>query len=101
MGEAGFDVVEAEDGERGLASAKDAAVDLMLVDINMPVMGGLEMIAKVRALPEHKTTPIFVLTTESGATEAKQGRTLGATAWIVKPVKGDVLVKAVRSVLRV
>ena len=71
----------------------------MIVDLNMPVMDGLEMIRKVRELKDHKATPIFVLTTESGMNAAKQGKDAGATAWIVKPVKGDVLVKGIRSVL--
>jgi two-component system chemotaxis response regulator CheY len=96
-----FDVLEAEDGERGLAAAREGAVDLMIIDINMPIMSGLEMISKVRALPQHKTTPIFVLTTESGASEARRGKALGATAWIVKPVESEVLVKAIRAVLKV
>lgn len=98
---AGFLVAEAEDGERGLELAREAPVHLMIVDLNMPVMDGLEMIRKVRDLKEHKKTPIFVLTTESGMNAAKQGKEAGATAWIVKPVKGDVLVKGIRSVLGV
>jgi two-component system, chemotaxis family, chemotaxis protein CheY len=95
----GFSVVEAENGERGLAAIQDGPIDLMLVDLNMPVMDGLEMIGKVRALEEHKKTPIFVLTTESGTAAAKEGKAAGASAWIVKPVKPEVLVKAIRGVL--
>jgi two-component system chemotaxis response regulator CheY len=97
--EAGFSVAEAENGERGLALARDGAFDLMLVDVNMPVMDGLEMIAKLRLLKQYKTTPILVLTTESGASSIRDGKAAGATAWIVKPVRSDVLVKAIRSTL--
>jgi two-component system chemotaxis response regulator CheY len=65
----------------------------------MPVMDGIEMITKVRELDQHKKTPIFVLTTESGLSTAKQGKAAGATAWIVKPVNPDVLLRGVRGVL--
>jgi two-component system, chemotaxis family, chemotaxis protein CheY len=99
--EEGFGVREAENGERGIEAALEGPVDLFIVDVNMPVMDGLEMISRVRATKEHKDTPIFVLTTESGVTAAKHGKAAGAMAWIVKPIKGDVLVKGIRGVLRV
>jgi two-component system chemotaxis response regulator CheY len=95
----GFAVIEAENGARGLAIAAETVVHLMIVDVNMPVMDGIEMIGKVRDIPAHKTTPIFVLTTESGTEAAKRGKGVGATAWIVKPVKPDVLIKGIRTVL--
>jgi two-component system chemotaxis response regulator CheY len=95
----GFAVVEAENGATGLEVATETAVNLMIVDVNMPIMDGIEMIGRVRELPRHRTTPIFVLTTESGADAAKRGKGVGATAWIVKPVKPDVLIKGIRSVL--
>jgi two-component system chemotaxis response regulator CheY len=95
----GFSVVEAENGAKGLEVATEAAVNLMIVDVNMPIMDGIEMIGKVRDLPRHKHTPIFVLTTESGSDAAKRGKGVGATAWIVKPVKPDVLIKGIRTIL--
>jgi two-component system chemotaxis response regulator CheY len=95
----GFVVIEAENGARGLAIAAETVVHLMIVDVNMPVMDGIEMIGKVRDIPAYKTTPIFVLTTESGTEAAKRGKGVGATAWIVKPVKPDVLIKGIRTVL--
>jgi two-component system, chemotaxis family, chemotaxis protein CheY len=95
----GYSVVEAENGQRGIDAVNEGPVDLMIVDVNMPVMDGFEMIGKVRELEKHKRTPIFVLTTESGANTVKQGKALGATAWIVKPVKPEVLVKGIRGVL--
>jgi two-component system chemotaxis response regulator CheY len=95
----GFSVAEADNGERGLTAACEGAFDLMIVDVNMPVMDGLEMISKVRALTKYKATPIFVLTTESGASSIREGKAAGATAWIVKPVKADLLVKAIRATL--
>jgi two-component system chemotaxis response regulator CheY len=95
----GFAVIEADNGAKGLEIASESAIGLMIVDVNMPVMDGIEMIGKVRALPAHKRTPIFVLTTESGADAARRGKGVGATAWIVKPVKPDVLIKGIRTVL--
>jgi two-component system chemotaxis response regulator CheY len=96
---AGFEILEAENGERGLAIARERSLDLMIIDINMPIMDGFEMIAKVRALEEHRTTPIFVLTTESGASAALRGKSAGATAWIVKPISPEVLVAGIRKML--
>lgn len=97
----GFNVSEAENGQRGLEACREGPMDLLIVDVNMPVMDGLEMIGKVREIGDYRKTPIFVLTTESGMTTVKQGKALGATAWIVKPVKPDVLLKGVRHVLGV
>jgi two-component system chemotaxis response regulator CheY len=95
----GYAVLEAENGQDGLETAAGSSVDLMIVDANMPVMGGLEMITRARATEQHRTTPIFVLTTESGMNTVMQGKKAGATAWIVKPVKYETLVRGIRSVL--
>jgi two-component system chemotaxis response regulator CheY len=95
----GFGVLEAENGERGVAAASEAKVDLIIVDINMPVMDGVEMIRQVRSLERHRLTPIFVLTTEFSEHTVKQGKAAGATAWIVKPVKPEILIKSIRSLL--
>jgi two-component system chemotaxis response regulator CheY len=96
----GYTVVEAANGAEGLDRAKSAQVDMMIVDVNMPVMGGIEMITKVRQLANYHNTPIFVLTTESSGETVKQGKAAGATAWVVKPFKPDVLTAAVKQVLR-
>ena len=95
----GFAVVEAENGERGVEAASAGMIDLIIVDVNMPVMDGIEMIRHVRSMEQHRTTPIFVLTAEFGENVVKQGKAAGATAWIVKPVKPDVLIKGIRGVL--
>ena len=71
----------------------------MIVDVNMPVMNGLEMVAEVRKLPEHAKTPIFMLTTESGTDIAAEGRRVGVTAWIVKPFKPAILLKGIEKVV--
>src|SRR2546423_1263683 len=84
--------------QAGLAAARHERMDLIIVDVNMPVMGGLDMVAEVRKLAEYTSTPIFVLTTESSKETVLEGKTKGATAWVVKPFKEDVLLPAIRSV---
>ena len=96
----GFRIVEATNGAEGLEEVKKALFDLILVDVNMPVMNGLEMITHVRKLPDYQKTPIFVLTTESSGDTVRKGKAAGATAWVVKPFKADVLVPAIRKVLQ-
>lgn len=73
--------------------------NLILTDINMPVMGGLELIGKVRALPGLKFIPILTLTTESDTAKRDAGKRAGSTGWIVKPVSGDDLIRVIKKVL--
>ncbi len=96
----GFDVATAENGK----SALDKLIsgwkpDLILTDINMPLMGGLELISKVRVTPGLKFVPILTLTTESDAAKREAGKRAGATGWIVKPVSGGDLIKVIKKVL--
>jgi two-component system chemotaxis response regulator CheY len=95
----GYNVVEAGNGAEGLEAAKGAAVSLVIVDVNMPVMNGIEMIGKLRKMDSYAKTPIFVLTTESSGTIVSQGKAAGATAWIVKPFNPQILLAAVKKVL--
>lgn len=95
----GYNVVEAGNGAEGLEAAKGAAVALVIVDVNMPVMNGIEMIGKLRKMDNYSKTPIFVLTTESSGNVVSQGKAAGATAWIVKPFNPQVLLAAVKKVL--
>ena len=98
--QAGFLVIEAENGERGLDVLEQSPpTDAMIVDVNMPVMDGYEMIRRVRAMRKFATTPIFVLTTEAGPAAVKEGKSAGASAWIVKPVKVELLVAGLRKAL--
>jgi two-component system chemotaxis response regulator CheY len=73
--------------------------NLILTDVNMPVMGGLELIGKVRALPGFRFIPILTLTTESEAGKRDEGNRQGATGWLVKPLSGDDLLKVIKKVL--
>jgi two-component system chemotaxis response regulator CheY len=96
---AGYDVTEAVDGEDGLAKAKAKAVDLVLTDQNMPKMDGLSMVRALRRLPNYRTAPILILTTESGDAIKSEGRAAGATGWLVKPFDPKRLLEVVRKVI--
>jgi two-component system chemotaxis response regulator CheY len=97
---AGYEVVEAEDGAKGLAKASAEAFDLILSDINMPNMTGLELLRSLRKLPQYKFTPIVLVTTESQTEKKQEGKTAGATGWIVKPFEPEQLLAVVTKVLR-
>lgn len=97
---AGFQVETAEDGVKALNKLKGGLKpDLIITDINMPNMGGMDLIKNVRALPGFRFTPILTLTTESQADKREQGKQLGATGWLVKPVGGADLIKIIKQVL--
>ena len=97
---AGYDVVEAADGAQALEAAKGRKFDLVLSDVNMPVMDGISLIKELRSLPAFRFTPILMLTTESGDGKKAEGKAAGATGWIVKPFSPDQLVNTVKKVLR-
>ena len=97
---AGLEVVQASDGEEALKMLQDGTKpDLIITDINMPKMGGLELIKNVRKLPGLRFVPILVLTTESTQEKRDEARKNGATGWIVKPVKGTELLGIIKKVL--
>ena len=96
----GFQVETANNGQQALDKLKAGVKpDLILTDINMPVMGGLELNGKVRALPGCRFFPILTLTTESETAKRDEGRRLGATGWLVKPISGNDLIKVIKQVL--
>lgn len=95
----GYEVVEAVDGMDGLEKAKGKSFNLILTDQNMPRMDGLTLIKSLRALPQYKTVPILMLTTESSDAMKQQGRTAGATGWLVKPFDPQKLVEVVKKVI--
>lgn len=99
LGNAGYQVIEAEDGFDALDKLSEAQVDMLITDLNMPNMDGLELIKKVRAGGQHRFTPIVMLTTESSEEKKKAGREAGASGWIVKPFKPEQLLKVVKLVL--
>jgi two-component system chemotaxis response regulator CheY len=98
--QAGYTVVEADDGTKGLEVAKSASdISLVLTDLNMPTMNGLELIRHLRQLPAYKFTPILMLTTESDESKKMAGKQAGATGWIVKPFNPEQLLQVVRKVM--
>lgn len=97
--QAGYEVDEAENGKEGLEKASSGHYKLIMTDINMPIMTGIEMISSVRQLPSHRLTPILCLTTESGEDMKAKGKAAGATGWIVKPFTPEKLVSTVQRVL--
>ena len=96
---AGYQVTEAVDGADGLAKAKSAPFDLIVTDLNMPNMNGLEMIEALRQSPAHTGVPIIFLTTESDADMKARAKAAGATGLVTKPFDPENLVKIVRKVL--
>lgn len=92
-------VVEAPDGRQALAAAEARAADLVITDMNMPVMDGLALVRALRDSPRYRFTPILVLTTEGGDEIKQRGRAAGATGWLVKPFDPERLRQTVRKVL--
>jgi two-component system chemotaxis response regulator CheY len=98
LADAGFDVIQAVDGKEGVDLLERENVDVVITDINMPRMDGYEVVRQLRARPEHKTTPILVLTTESETEKKNLAREAGATGWLVKPFDPERLIATVRKV---
>jgi len=96
---AGYDVVEAVDGQDALAKIGTAPPQMLITDLNMPNMDGIELIRQVRALPNCKYMPIVMLTTESHDAKKQAGRAAGASGWIVKPFRGEQLVMVAKKLL--
>ncbi len=97
---AGFNVVEAVDGQDALEKSADHDFSLVLTDQNMPRMDGLTLTRRLREHPRFKTTPILILTTESGDPMKQAGRAAGATGWLVKPFDPARLIEVIGKVIR-
>jgi two-component system chemotaxis response regulator CheY len=96
---AGYDVVQAVDGQDGLNKAKEKTVDLVLTDQNMPIMDGLTLIANLRSLGSYQSVPILMLTTESSDEMKAKGKAAGANGWLVKPFDPKRLIEVVQKVI--
>jgi two-component system, chemotaxis family, chemotaxis protein CheY len=95
----GYEVVSAVDGQDALVKAKAQAVDMVITDLNMPNVDGIELIQALRADPTFKFMPIVMLTTESAMNKKDAGKLAGATGWIVKPFKPEQLIAVVKRLL--
>jgi two-component system, chemotaxis family, chemotaxis protein CheY len=97
--DAGYEVVEAADGRDALAKVNGGSVHMVITDLNMPNLDGIGLIKELRAKPGFKFIPIVMLTTESQDSKKQEGKSAGATGWIVKPFKSDQLLAVVKKVL--
>jgi two-component system chemotaxis response regulator CheY len=92
---AGYEVLEAGNGHEGLARLDGERIHLIISDVNMPVMDGIEFLKEVKRHPQYRFTPVIMLTTEAGEDKKAAGRAAGAKAWIVKPFQPSVMLDAV------
>ena len=97
---AGYNVVEAVDGQDAFEKAGGRSFDLVLTDQNMPRMDGISLTKKLRETAQFKTTPILILTTESSDQMKQAGRAAGATGWLVKPFDPNKLIEVIQKVIR-
>lgn len=96
---AGYTVLEAENGLDALEKINGSPINMFIVDLNMPHVDGFELTRSVRAMQEYRFTPIVMLTTESLESKKKEGKAAGATGWITKPFKPDQLIGVVKKVM--
>ncbi|MCA9035608.1 MAG: response regulator [Planctomycetaceae bacterium] len=97
---AGFQVIQGCDGKDALSKVSGKPINLVVTDLNMPVMDGITLIKELRNIPEYKFIPILMLTTESQDEKKKQGRAAGATGWMIKPFNPEQLMSVVSKVVR-
>lgn len=95
-----FKVMEAKDGQEALEVASTTQFDLIISDINMPNLDGIELVKALRKLPAYKFIPILMLTTENAEPMKEQSKAAGATGWINKPFNPDQLLQVIKRVLR-
>jgi two-component system chemotaxis response regulator CheY len=104
LNEAGFETKEAENGKDALIKLTmmeegGAKPDVIVTDINMPEMDGIELVKEIRKLSAFKHVPVLVLTTDNTDEKKEVGRAAGATGWLVKPFDSDLILKVIRKVL--
>ena len=99
LGEAGYEVVEASDGEEALTKLAERKFHLLITDLNMPKRDGISLVKEVRRDPANRFLPIIMLTTESDERKRREGKSVGTSGWIVKPFRPDQLLGVVRMLL--
>lgn len=97
---AGYVVIKSEDGEQALQQMNGQAIDLVITDLNMPKIDGINLIREIRSSQQYSTTPVLLLTTESLASKKDEAKAAGATGWIVKPFVQDKLLAVVQKIIR-
>ncbi len=96
---AGYDVIEACDGQDALSKLNGAKIHLIICDVNMPIMDGITFVKEAKKLPNYKFTPIIMLTTESQESKKQEGQAAGAKAWVVKPFQPAQMLAAVAKLI--
>jgi len=99
LGGAGYEVLEACDGQDALAQLTGRRIHLMICDVNMPNLDGIGFLRALRTLPDYRFTPVIMLTTEAGEDRKREGKEAGARAWVVKPFKPEQLLLAVSKLI--
>ena len=101
LSNAGFEVLQAEDGQKGLEVLAREKVDVVITDINMPIMDGLKLVKRVRMDERHKDVPVIVITTEGSSEDRERAMALGATAYITKPIQAPQVIAKVKELLKI
>ncbi len=96
---AGYNVIQGTDGKDALSKMTGEKIHMIISDVNMPNMDGIEFVKEVKKMPAYKFTPICMLTTESEASKMQEGKAAGAKAWIVKPFQPPKLLAAVEKLV--
>jgi two-component system, chemotaxis family, chemotaxis protein CheY len=99
LSNAGYSVIEAQDGADALSKLTGGKVHLIITDVNMPNMDGISFIKEVKKLAAYKFTPIIMLTTEFSPEKKKQGQQAGAKAWVIKPFVPEQMLKVVATLI--
>ena len=92
----GYTVIEAKDGQDAINKLTGQKVNLIISDVNMPIMDGITFVKQVKTMAAYKFTPIIMLTTESDESKKREGQAAGARAWVVKPFKPEQMLGAVQ-----
>jgi len=95
----GYSVIQAENGKQALDKLDGTKINLVVSDVNMPIMDGLAFVGEMKKLPRYKFTPVIMLTTEAGNEMKERGRAAGVKAWVVKPFKPEQMLTAVAKLI--
>jgi two-component system chemotaxis response regulator CheY len=96
----GMTVVEADNGFEGMRALASRTFDIVLTDINMPIMDGLKFVRHVRTTPQHAKVPIIIISTEAAPMDRDRALTLGANAYIQKPIQAPEVLRTVQKLLK-
>jgi two-component system chemotaxis response regulator CheY len=97
--DAGYETIEAGDGKEALGKLDSTKINLVICDVNMPNMDGITFVKELKKLPNHKFTPVIMLTTETQEAKKQEGQAAGAKAWVVKPFQPAQMVQAVSKLI--